>query len=230
MTGTRTHAEHQPTTEAIVDRELTGGAADTPHPPYEMRSLLTEQDRDAVAELVEQRTRWLNDRWHTPPYPGDPAALFREPGADSVALFEDGLPVGCLQLNRQPALSYWDAEIYEPSLLVSLAFTAPDRRTDLVGRLMTLWAMDFADRLGMTWVRCEVPSGAPSRDGTMRVPLLDHLMNVCGWQLVRPTKERGGRPLALLQLPAQAQRLKPLICCTVPLQPAIANTAQWQGR
>ncbi|MDX3694815.1 hypothetical protein PV726_31680 [Streptomyces europaeiscabiei] len=230
MTGTRAHAEHQPTTEAIVDLVSMGGAVDAPHPPYEMRPLLTEQDRDAGAELVQQRTRWLNDRWLTPPYPGDPAALFREPGADSVALFEDGLPVGCLQLNRQPALSYWDAEIYEPSLLVSLAFTAPDRRTDLVGRLMTLWAMDFADRIGMTWVRCEVPSRTPSRDGTMRVSLVDHLMNVCGWQFVRLTKEEGGRPLTLLQLPAQAQDLKPLIRCIVPHEPGAPNMTEVQGR
>ncbi|MEU0215044.1 hypothetical protein ABZ281_07920 [Streptomyces sp. NPDC006265] len=223
MTGTSTRAERQSATEAAVDQGLAGGGADAAHPPYEMRPLLTEQDREAVADLVEQRTKWLNDRWLTPPYPGDPADLFRDPGVDSVALFEDGLPVGCLQLNRQPVLPYWDAEIYEPSLLVSLAYTAPERKTDLVGRLMTLWAMDFADRLGMAWVRCEVPSGAPSRGGTMRMHLLDHLMNVCGWQFVRPTKEKGGRPLALLQLPAQAQHLQPLICCNVPLQPAVPN-------
>ncbi|MEV8033600.1 hypothetical protein [Streptomyces sp. NPDC086182] len=187
--------------------------------------MLTEQDRNAVAELVEQRTRWLNDRCLTPP-PGDPAAWFREPWVDSVGLFEDGLPVGCLQLNRQPDLPYWDDEIREPSLLVSLAYTAPDRKADLVGRLMTLWAMDFAYRLGMAWVRCEVPSGSPARDGTMRMHLLDHLVTVCGWRFVRPAKERGGRPLALLQLPAQEHHLKPLISCTVPLLPAIPNSAQ----
>ncbi|MFD5079628.1 hypothetical protein [Streptomyces sp. NPDC058371] len=226
MTGTATHAEHHPTSGANV---VVTGTQDARHPPYEMRPLLTEQDRDAVAELVEQRIRWLNDRWLTPPYPGDPAALYREQGVDSVALFENGHPVGCMRLNRQPTLPHWEADIYEPTLLVSLAYTAPDRKTDLVGRLMTLWATDFAARLGVAWVRCEVPSGAPSRNDTMRMHLLDHLMSVCGWQFVRPAKEKGGRQLALLQLRALAHHLEPLICCTVPLQSAVPNTSKETG-
>lgn len=226
MTGTRKHSEHQPGTAATVGQGLTGGVSDAPRPPFEMRPLPTEPDRDAVAELVEQRTRWLKDRCLIAPYLGDPAASYREPGADSVSLFENGLPVGCLRLDRQPALPYWDTEFYEPSLLVSLAYTAPGRRTDPIGRLMPLWAMDFADRLGMAWVRCEVPSGAPSRGGTMRTHLLNHLVHVCGWQCVRLTKEASGRPLALVQLPAQAQPLKPLISCTVPLQPAVPTTGK----
>ncbi|MFM9540104.1 hypothetical protein [Streptomyces turgidiscabies] len=226
MTGIRRHTQHQPGTTATVDQGSTERASGAPRPPFEMRPLLTEQDRDAVAELVEQRTRWLEDRCLVAPYLCNPAASYREPEADSVALFENGLPVGCLRLDRQPALPYWDAEFYEPSLLVSLAYTAPGRKTDLIGRLLTLWAMDFADRLGMAWVRCEVPSGAPSRDGTMRTYLLNHLVHVCGWQCVRVTKETSGRPLALVQLPAQAQPLKPLISCTVPLQPAVPTTAK----
>lgn len=199
MTGAHTQAEHQVPIETHVKQGLPGAAVGAPPPPYEMRSLLTERDRDAVAELVEQRTRWLSERWLTPPYLGDPVILYREQWADGVALFEDGRPVGCLRLNREPALPHWGAEINERSLLVSLAYSAPDCKTDLVGRLMTLWAQDFAGRLGVTWVRCEVPSGAPSHARSARMRLLDHLTNVCGWQFVRSSKEKGGRPLALLQ-------------------------------
>ncbi|MER6372574.1 hypothetical protein ABT255_30160 [Streptomyces mirabilis] len=227
MTGTPMQVEHQPPLEAPVEQGLLGEPAAAPRPPYEMRPLLTEQDRDAVAELVNQRMKWLDQRWLAPPYPGDAASLFREQWVDSAALFEDGRPVGCLRLDRQPTLPRWDAEISEPSVLVSLAFTAPDRRTDLIGRLMTLWVQDFASRLGMMWARCEVPAGAP---GSPSMHLLEHLKNRCGWQFVRSATERAGRPLALLQLPAKARRLEPLICCTVPLQPADSNVAAGPGR
>ncbi|MFG2210470.1 hypothetical protein [Streptomyces sp. NPDC048638] len=194
-------------------------------PPYEMRPLLSEQDRDAVADLLTQRTRWLIAHNLVPPYLGDAAVLYREQWADAVALFEDGLPVGCLRLNRQPTLAYWRGESDEPSLLVSLAYSAPGRKSDGVARLMTLWAQDFACRAGMTWVRCEVPSGAPSADGSLR--LVDHLKAGCGWQFVRSHKDHDGRPLALLQAPAQArQGLAALIHCAVPLQPAAEQRAE----
>ncbi|MGW2081229.1 hypothetical protein ACWCOW_30575 [Streptomyces sp. NPDC001939] len=194
-------------------------------PPYEMRPLLTEQDRDAVADLLAQRTRWLIDHNLIPPYLGDAAALCRDQQADTVALFEDGRPVGCLRLNRQPALSHWRRENDAPSLLVSLAYSAPGRKSNGLGRLMTLWAQDFACRAGKTWVRCEVPSAAPSSDGSLR--LIDHLKAGCGWQLVRSHQDHKGRPLALLQAPAQARHgLAALIHCAVPLQPAADQGAE----
>lgn len=190
-----------------------------PPPPYEMRPLVTEQDRDAVAELLAQRTRWLIDRNLIPPYLGDAAVLYREQWVDAVALFEDGLPVGCLRLHREPTLPYWNAESDEPSLLVSLAYTAPGRKSDMIIRLMTLWAQHFARRIDKTWVRCEVPSGASSSGGTLR--LVDHLKAGCGWQFVRSRKDNDGRPLALLQLPAMTRPgLGALIHCAVPLHPA----------
>ncbi|MFF1712236.1 hypothetical protein [Streptomyces sp. NPDC058268] len=204
---------------------LSSGAKTQAMPaPYEMRPLRTEQDRDAVAELLAQRTQWLIDHNLIPPYLGDAAVLYREQWVDAVALFEGGLPAGCLRLNRQPALPYWSAESDEPSLLVSLAYTAPGRKSDMIGRLMTLWAQHFARRAGMTWVRCEVPSGAPSSDGSLR--LVDHLKDGCGWQFVRSLKDTDNRPLTLLQLPATPRPgLEALIHCAVPLHPA-ANVTE----
>jgi hypothetical protein len=194
-----------------------------------MRPLLTERDRLAVSELVEKRASWLTERCLAPSSPGNTAALFREPWADAVALFEDGRPVGCLRLNRQPSLACWDHESNATSLLVSLAHTLPGHKTDLVGRLMTLWAQDFADRLDMKWVRCEVPSGQLSRDGSL--PLLDHLRHACRWEFLHSRKGADGQPLALLQLPAQSRpNLSALVRCTVPLQLAISDRVEEPSR
>ncbi|MFI1408918.1 hypothetical protein ACH4Y0_03120 [Streptomyces sp. NPDC020707] len=186
---------------------------------YEMRPVRTPSDRSAVVELVERRTRWLDDRGLASPYLGDPATAYRKSGTDAVALFEDGSPVGCLSLDRRPALSSWDGDRAEPSLLVSLAYTAPGHKTDMVGRLLTLWASDFAHRIGAEWARCEVPCEAPFRDGALPIRLLDHLTKTCGWHWLRTRRVTDKRPLALLQIPAQSRSFQSLIRCTVPVHP-----------
>ncbi|MFJ8752166.1 hypothetical protein ACIREO_22960 [Streptomyces sp. NPDC102441] len=187
-------------------------------PPYEMRLLRTDEDMDAVAGLIARRAEWLAARQLPQPYTGDVAALYREQWVEAIALFEDGGPVGSLRLHREPSLSHWDTDRSEPSLALSLAYSAPGPTPDMTGRLMTLWAQDFAARLGMTWVRCEVNTREPTSDVTLR--LLDHLKDTCGWQFVRSCRGVSGQPLILLQLPARAQGgLEALIRCTVPLRP-----------
>ncbi|MEW2497478.1 hypothetical protein AB0942_28675 [Streptomyces nodosus] len=192
-------------------------------PPYEMRLLRTEEDLDAVAELVTRRTAWLAERQLPRPYAGDVGVLFRERWVEAVALFEDGHPVGCLRLHREPSLAHWDAAGTESSLQLSLAYSAPSPKPERTGQLMTLWAQNFAARLGVTWVRCEVSTDDPP--STVTVRFLDHLKGSCGWQFVRSCRGRGGRPLDLLQLPARVQPgLDALIRSTVPLRPGGAST------
>jgi hypothetical protein len=215
MTSIRAQAERPMPAARPAAQDLPATA---PLAPYEMRLLRAEEDLDAVAELIAQRTRWLTERRLPQPYTGDVAVLYREPWVEAVALYEDWRPTGCLRLQRKPSLAHWDAERTEPSLLLSLAYSTPGQKADMVGRLMTLWAQDFAARLGVTWVRCEVRTDEPTSNGTLH--LLDHLKDTCGWQFVRSCREGNDRPLVLLQLPAQAQRgLEALIRCTVPLRP-----------
>ncbi|MFF7115516.1 hypothetical protein ACFY91_24840 [Streptomyces albogriseolus] len=190
-------------------------------PPYEMRLLQVEKDLDAVAELVALRTEWLSARHMPHPYIGDVVTLYREQWVEAVALFEDERPVGCLRLHRDPSLFHWETEEAGSMLQLSLAYSAPSAAPDKIGRLMTLWAQDFAARLGVTWVRCEVSTDKLSSEESLR--LLTHAKG-CGWQFVRFSHDPGGRPLVLLQLPARAQLgLHALIRCTVPIHPGLSS-------
>lgn len=62
MTGTPMQVEYQPPLRAPVEQGLPGEPAAAPPPPYEMRPLVTEHDRDAVAKLITERMKWLNER------------------------------------------------------------------------------------------------------------------------------------------------------------------------
>ncbi|MFD7954295.1 hypothetical protein ACFV4X_12450 [Streptomyces ardesiacus] len=221
MSNLPAQAEHPRATATAQGTECNQLAAPV-LPPYEMRLLRSYEDLDAVAELVTRRTAWLAARQLPRPYTGDVVTLYREQWVEAVALFEDGHPVGCLRLHRDPPLSHWDVEETESSLQLSLAYSAPGAAPDKIGRLMTLWAQDFAARLGMTWVRCEVSTDNLSSEEALR--LLTHAKG-CGWQFVRFSRDQGGRPLVLLQLPARAQLgLHALIRCTVSIHPGMPST------
>ncbi|MFC8016595.1 hypothetical protein [[Kitasatospora] papulosa] len=214
MSSLPAQAEHsRPATQRSEHNRLDAPAL----PPYEMRLLQTDEDLAAVAELISRRTAWLAARQLPRPYEGDVGVLFSEQWVEAVALFEDGHPVGCLRLNRNPSLTQWETEEAGSALQLSLAYSAPSAALDKIGRLMTLWAQDFAARLGMTWVRCEVSTDNLSSEESLR--LLTHAKG-CGWQFVRFSRDRSDRPLVLLQLPARAQLgLHALIRCAVPIHP-----------
>jgi hypothetical protein len=186
---------------------------------YEMRAITTAEDRAAVKRLVEERNRWLAARLIAGPGITEAGTTVPEE-ALTVGLYEDDQPVGCLRLQRQPRHeAHWAAEPAEPSLLLSFAHSTPGRASDRIGQLMSIWAQDFAARLGMASVRCEIP-GSPAvlSEGHTPGRLLRHLRDRCGWQIKHYGRTPAGRPVALLQLPALAHPgLAPLILCRVPL-------------
>ncbi|MFD4634826.1 hypothetical protein ACFVYR_35945 [Streptomyces sp. NPDC058284] len=185
---------------------------------YQIRPL-DPSERIAAFSVADARSRWLDRRC----LPRNTRAIrdaVRQ-DADVVAFFEDDDLVGLLQLHRTPALEHWSAEQRaEATLLVSAACVIPGR-TDYPGRLMTLWARDFAARLGRQWVRAEVPS--PPGGETAR--LLTYLREACGWQRVNVhttvthlTATSPTSSVVLMQCPAEEiPNLSALISSTVSL-------------
>ncbi|WP_406011615.1 hypothetical protein OG440_39120 (plasmid) [Streptomyces sp. NBC_00637] len=138
--------------------------------------------------------------------------LIREPDDTSlvVALYEDDQVVGCTALLTNPVLGLgWTTEErQQPSLLMTMTHTHPDRRGDRIGLLMTMWVCDFAARLSepRSWVRCHVPDRG----------LATHYSNEMGWQEVRARTDQQGSRVYLMQCPAAPKDgLSAFICSRV---------------
>ncbi|GGU38389.1 hypothetical protein GCM10010289_69250 [Streptomyces violascens] len=190
-----------------------------PRWPYEIRPLRTDAELAAAAALVEDRARWMADRGI--PLPPHVAAAFRDTSADAVGLYEyagddEEELAGCLLLHR-PLTTQATGEAATRSLGISLVHTAPGR-TLKVGWLITLWAADFAERIGARRVHAEALSRHAGSDPT-RDPLLEYLCSL-GWQVTGSghPAEGGGRVTRLRLTAQEWEALKAALHCSVPLQ------------
>ncbi|MEU5083024.1 MULTISPECIES: hypothetical protein [Streptomyces] len=193
-------------------------------PPYEVRPLRTSAQQAEAGTLVRDRNRWLVVR--NLPCDFQAPALYTVPDKDTepVGVFEDGALIGCLLLHRNPGLRHWGPRAQGPSVLISHAHSVPGAAD--VGRLMTLWATDFAARLGMPCVRAEIPIRHQDATGPEE-RLVRHAEHL-GW-------ERGGygagwcdqgQRVARVEMPAEPRPgLVHLIRCSVPLNKAAAAAA-----
>jgi hypothetical protein len=173
---------------------------------YLMRRLVTPADREAAAALVQDRALQLAE--HGINLPAEHAAVFRDPQAEALGLYDqnadEDILVGCLVLRRKAS-----------TLTLPLAYTAP-RPDSHVGLLMTLWAADYAARLDLQGVTAEAPvhHGAPG-DASNR--LLSHL-ETRGWRHIGSRRDAAGTLTAVLWLPAQASpAVGLLVTCHVPI-------------
>ncbi|MFL0026049.1 hypothetical protein ACJBCE_24335 [Streptomyces sp. NBUL23] len=176
---------------------------------YEMRTLSTDAERDEAVALVQDRQRWLTVRGLSVPARADVPALFRDPQAAPAGLFEDGLLLACVI----PQHTFSHGRDQGPCLFLNCFHTLPDHSGDTV-RLITLWASDFAARLGLPLVRAE----ALARDPLYADPIAPFLRRVIdmGWNLRGPGKGQHGEPVARLELLAeQRPGLNALIGCRV---------------
>lgn len=177
--------------------------------PYEMRSLRTGAERAASAALVEDRQRWLTLRGLSVPAGADIPALFRNPQAELAGLFEDGLLLACMILQREPDLG-WGAG---PSLFLGHVHTLPDRSDDTI-RLITLWASDFAARLDLPLVRAEALARRPL-DADPIARFLKRLTDM-GWDLRGSGTGQTGERVARLELATEHRPgLSTLVGCRV---------------
>ncbi|MFF7888405.1 hypothetical protein ACH40F_46830 [Streptomyces sp. NPDC020794] len=163
---------------------------------YEMRSLRTDAERAEATALVQDRQRWLTLRGLPVPARADIPASFRDPQAEPAGLFEDGLLLTCVILQRDPDLG-WGAG---PCLFLGHVHTLPDRSDDTI-RLITLWASDFAARLDLPHVRAEALARHPL-DADPIARFLNRLTDM-GWDLLGSGTGQTGEQVARLELAAE---------------------------
>lgn len=165
---------------------------------YLMRPL-SQADRPLVDTLLVARTRWAQQ--HNRPHHGHNLALLNliediHEDTEVIGMLEDSDLIGVLALDRDAPLVGWTAaEREEPALTVSSAITHPARHGERLARLASLWLSDYAARLPgpLDWVRTAVPDSE----------LATYLQVVCGWHLVRGSRDPDGHLAYRLQLRVQ---------------------------
>jgi hypothetical protein len=176
---------------------------------YEVRSLGSDAEREEAAALVQDRQRWLVARGLPVPARTDVPALFRDPQSQPAGPFECGELLACMILQRDPGLRWGRG----PCLFLDCVHTLPGQPDDII-RLITLWASDFAARLGLPLVRAE----AISRPGFGTEPtasLMRRLTDM-GWEVRGFGTGQHGDRVARLELAAEHRlRLSALIGCRV---------------
>lgn len=191
---------------------------------YEMRTLCTDAEREEAAALVQDRQRWLSMRGLPVPARADISSMFRAARATPAGLFEDGLLLACMIPQREPNLGWGDG----PCLFLDCVHTLPDRSDGII-RLITLWASDFAARLGVPLVRTEALARRPL-DADPNAPFLRRLSDM-GWDVRGSGAGQDGERVAHLELPSEHRPgLGALIDCRVhePRSATEQRSAAWK--
>ncbi|MGJ5751514.1 hypothetical protein [Streptomyces puniciscabiei] len=174
-----------------------------------MRSLRADAEREEAAALVQDRQRWLTMRGLPVPAQADVPALFRDPQTRPAGLFEDGKLLACMVPERDPGVGWGEG----PCLYLNSVHTLPDQSDDIT-RLITLWASDFAARLGLPLVRAEALA-RHALDAEPVAALLRRLTDM-GWDVRGSGTGRAGDRVARLELAAERRSgLSALIGCRV---------------
>jgi hypothetical protein len=189
---------------------------------YLMR-LLSHADRRRVDALLTARTLWAqrNNQPHRGQNPALPSLLADHPqNTQIIGMEEGGELVGMLTLAvREASLAGWTAaERQEEALSVTMAVTHPDLHDQRLARIASLWLADYIARLPgpPVWVRSAVTEP--------RLAL--YLKDVCGWQLVRGSRDPDGHRAYRLQLRAQIRPgLQHLVATDAELAAPLADVA-----
>lgn len=212
-------------------QQAISAAVQAPAPPasgenpsaYVMRPVLTAAARAEVDALMEDRRQWRAKYGYT-----DARQHCPDADTDGVGLYEDDVLIGYLHLHRKPVLQHWGRGGSEPSVLLCDAHSVPGR-DDGIGRLMTLWATDFAARIGCTWARCEVREPKPG-SGAVSGRLSAFLRGECGWGQAGLHVLPSGERVVHLQARAQARPgLAPMIRCEIPVPGPSAPTFEGEA-
>ncbi|WP_342791169.1 GNAT family N-acetyltransferase [Streptomyces montanus] len=193
-----------------------------------------EDDRTAVTDLLQARDDWIRQRGLPPSDAVAVRALIGDSGDDMtlMVLAEDDEIVGSVVLYATtPSWGWTASERAEPSLGLATMYTHPAHHGGGLGRLMTLWALDYAARrtdLQLQWVRGSVHGER----------LMHHFRDELGWDDVRHTRDRSlQRTFQMQQRPRELPGLRALITsddpplatdvCTTELAP---DTSRWAGQ
>lgn len=146
---------------------------------YRMREA-TGDDSPAIAEMIRERSAWLNSRELGHCASESITEFARQAGDPAFPVWvlehASGRVDGCTSAFDERALPAWgftEAERAEPSLFLASSFTRPNPHR--LGRLIARWALDRAARRGQRWVR----------RGTVDAPLAAYYEQDQGWTPVR---------------------------------------------
>ncbi|MGW1006476.1 hypothetical protein [Streptomyces sp. NPDC002520] len=184
---------------------------------YEMRLLRTDAERDEAAALVTDRLNWLARKHLTVPGGQGVPKFFRDAQNLPLGLFDDGVLICCLILNREPDLRHWGTAGDGPTLSLRHVYTLPGHAGIGIARRLTLWASDYAVRTDRPWVRLEA---LLARDTLLAEPVT-HIFSCVrslGWTSAGNGPGTNGARAVNLQMPAELRPSLPeVIRCTVPL-------------
>ena len=117
-------------------------------------------DRPQIRELVTARSQWLFNRGVIAlPNPAVSRSLAGERDTDGRPLVwvchdEDDVLRGVASLlSVMPDGTWRGDEMKEHALLLTGTWTDPLARSDRLGALMAWWALDYAAKQGVTWLR-----------------------------------------------------------------------------
>ncbi|MEU8954863.1 hypothetical protein AB0C93_11210 [Streptomyces sp. NPDC048518] len=203
---------------AIEDGSGPGPFTQTPPTAvYEMRMLRSAAEREEAAALVQDHQDVPMRHGALAPARADIPAHFRDARNSSAGLFEDGILLACMIPDRNPDLGWGEG----PCLFLRSVHALPGKSVDITP-MITLWASDFAARLGLPCVRAEVTTGL----GYAREPRADfcHRLINCGWDLCGSGKGRDGNRSVRLELLAECRPgLHALISCRVHLPEPVSH-------
>ncbi|MGQ4436983.1 MULTISPECIES: hypothetical protein [unclassified Streptomyces] len=176
---------------------------------YEIRMLNTAAEREEAAALVQDRQRWLTLHGLPVPTHADVPAQFRDAQNLSAGLFEDGRLLACASPQYNPDRGWGQGRC----LFLRNVHTLPGQSDDIT-RLVTLWASDFAARVGLHVVRAETLA-RHAIDAEPLAALLRRLTDT-GWNVCGSGPGRDGDRVARLEFPAEHRPgLRALINCQV---------------
>lgn len=145
-------------------------------------------DRESLAALVHARAAWMQEKGIR-----GGAGWARNAGELAEQAGDPAWPVWVLTAgtgeivgrttvgDQSPEWCWTEQERSEPAIFLSTTVTHPSRAGEQLGYLIARWALDYAARRGMRWVR----RGTGPDPGLVR-----YYCDVQGWHVVRSV-ERG---------------------------------------
>ncbi|MER5887781.1 hypothetical protein ABT160_28530 [Streptomyces sp. NPDC001941] len=185
--------------------------------PFQVRPLATGAERAEACALVQDRIQDLAARGiHLP---AAHTYAFRDPSASAIGLYEDDRLRACLILNQQPTPGPGPGPGgTAPCLEITHLYTDPQPDSEHWGRLVSLWAADYAARRHDHTVRITATAGLlDPPEHTER--LLTHALTL-GWHPGGTSLNPHAQHQRALHLtrPAQPRAgLSAYIRCRVPL-------------
>ncbi|MFG3199828.1 hypothetical protein ACGFYT_27265 [Streptomyces sp. NPDC048208] len=197
-----------------------------PYAAYEIRSLVTDAERAEAEALIIDRLDWLARRYRTRPDAAEMIPpLFRE-AALPTGLFDDGVLICCLLVDRDPDVRCWGTASCGPGLLLRHVYSLPGRASAGAVRMLTLWSSDVAARMGWPWVRAEALLAAGADTPAELIAHLSRYAANLGWTSLGTGRAVSGERVVRLHLRAELhENLSAVVRSTIHIPDGFERSA-----